>query len=192
VTGVEFPLSGSTLVTGPPDAGKTRTTAAALDAWLDREGADGVVVLDFAPEVERDGRILGGRLSRFGPLPEGVHAAVLDTHAPRAEGETEAESVRLAGENADRARTAMEGLPDRPRAAFVNDATIPFQHERGDPARLTAYCDRAETAVLNAFESDELGTDDPVSRREREVLAELRAWADRVVRLGGGAGDGEG
>jgi hypothetical protein len=46
--------------------------------------------------------------------------------------------------------------------------------------------------VLNAFESDELGTDDPVSRREREVLATLRAWADRVVRLGDGTGDGEG
>ena len=187
-----FPLSGTTLVVGPSNVGKTRLTARALAAWVDSRGPEGVVVLDFAPEVERDGRILGGRLSRFGPLPEGVHAAVLDTHAPRAEGETEAESVRLAGENADRARTAMEGLPDRPRAAFVNDATIPFQHERGDPARLTAYCDRAETAVLNAFESDELGTDDPVSRREREVLAELRAWADRVVRLGGGAGDGEG
>jgi len=179
-----FPLSGTTLIVGPSNVGKTRLTARALDAWVDSRGPGGVVVLDFAPEIERDGRVLGGRLSRFGPLPEGVHAAVLDTHAPRAEGGTEAESVRLAGENADRARTAIDGLPHRPRAVFVNDATIPFQHERGEPERLTAYCDRTEAAVLNAFESDELGTDDPVSRREREVLATLRAWADRVVRLG--------
>jgi hypothetical protein len=179
-----FPLSGTTLIVGPSNVGKTRLTARALDAWVDARGADGVVVLDFAPEFERDGRVLGGRLSRFGPLPDGAWTGVLDTHAPRAEGETAAESVRLAGENADRARAAMEDLPDRPRAVFVNDATIAFQHERGAPERLTAYCDRAEAAVLNAFESDELGTDDPVSRRERAVLATLRAWADRVVRLG--------
>ena len=179
-----FPLSGTTLVVGPSNVGKTRLTARALGTWVDERGPDGVAVLDFAPEVERDGRVLGGRLSRFGPLPEGVHATVLDTHAPRSEGATPAESVRLAGENADRVREAMEGLPGEPRAVFVNDATIPFQHERGDPERFTDYCDRAEVAVLNAFESDELGTDDPVSRREREVLAALRGWADRVVPLG--------
>jgi len=178
------PLSGTTLIVGPSNAGKTRLTARALRAWVDSRGPEGVVVLDFAPEFERDGRLLGGRLSRFGPLPDGVAAFVLDTHAPRAEGATEAESVRLAGENATRARAVLEDLPERPRAVFVNDATIPFQHERGDPGRLTAYCDRAETAVLNAFESDELGVGDPVSRSERAALSTLRAWADRVVRLG--------
>ncbi|MFC6939721.1 hypothetical protein ACFQE8_07035 [Salinirubellus sp. GCM10025818] len=185
-----FPLSGTTLVVGPSNVGKTRLTARALDAWVGSRGAEGVVVLDFAPEFERDGRVLGGRLTRFGPLPEGVRASVLDTHAPRAEGETEAESVRLAGENADRARAIVDNLPDRPRAVFVNDATIPFQHERGPPEWLTDYCDRTEAAVLNAFESDELGTDDPVSRHEREVLGTLRAWADRVVRLDDDGGEG--
>ena len=187
--GLPFPLSGTTLVVGPSNVGKTRLTARALDAWVDARGAAGVVVLDFAPEVERDGRILGGRLSRFGPLPDGVRACVLDTHAPRAEGETEAESVRLAGENADRTRAVLDDLSDRPRAVFVNDATIPFQHERGDPEGLTDYCDRAEVAVLNAFESDELGAGDPVSRRERAVLATFRVWADRIVRLGGDTDD---
>jgi hypothetical protein len=187
-----FPLSGTTLIVGPSNVGKTRLTARALDTWVGSRGVEGVVVLDFAPEFERDGRVLGGRLTRFGPLPDGVRANVLDTHAPRAEGETEAESVRLAGENADRARDTMEDLPARPRAVFVNDVTIPLQHERGDPDALTDYCDRAEAAVLNAFESDELGTEDPVSRREREVIATLRSWADRVVRLDGDDGDREG
>lgn len=64
-------------------------------------------------------------------------------------------------------------LPDRvagvvdvdPAAVFANDATIPFQHERGDPDRLADYCEGA-TTVLNAFESDELGTSDAVSRAE--------------------------
>lgn len=178
-----FPLSGSTLVTGPSNAGKTRLTYRALGEWVGRNGADGVVVLEFAPELEREGRILGGRLDRFGPLPGDAWVGVLDAHAPRAQGATEEESVELARENAERAARILEAAPDDPVAVFVNDATIALQHGSGDVGRLTAYCDRAECAVLNAFESDELGTDDPVSRRERAALAALHDWADRSVAL---------
>ena len=178
-----FPLAGSTLLTGPSNAGKTRLTHRALQAWVEREGFDGVVVLEFAPELERDGRVLGGRLDRFGPLPEDAWVGVLDAHAPRAEGATGEASVELARENAERAARILESAPDDPRAVFVNDATIALQHEVGDVGRLTGYCDRAGCAVLNAFESDELGTDDPVSRREREALAALHAWADRSMEL---------
>lgn len=180
---VRVPLSGSTLITGPSNAGKTRRTYRALSAWVDRHGPDGVVVFEFGPEVERDGRLLGGRLDRFGPLPDDSWVGVLDAHAPRAEGATDAASVALARDNAKRAAEIMRSAPARPAAVFVNDATIPFQHPRGRPARLVQYCDRAACAVLNAFESDELGTQDPVSRRERGALAFLRAWADRTVTL---------
>jgi hypothetical protein len=183
VTGVEFPLSGSTLVTGPPDAGKTRTTAAALDAWLDREGADGVVVLDFAPEFERDGTVLGGRLDRFTTVPESVWVGRIDASAPRAESETADGAVALARANARRAERQMDALPATPRAVFVNDATIPFQHGAATVDRLTGYCAGADVAVLNAFDSDELGVADPVSRAERDALGRLRRWADRTVGL---------
>ena len=182
MTDLSFPLAGSTLVVGPSQAGKTRLTARALDAWVDREGSAGVVVLEFAPEVERDGQVLGGRLDRFTTVPDGAWHGVLDAHAPRSEGETATESAALARDNAARAERVLDAAPE-PRAVFVNDATIPLQHESVDAERLTAYCGRAECAVLNAFESDELGTDDPVSRRERSALASLRAWADRTVDL---------
>lgn len=177
-----FPLAGSTLLTGPSNAGKTRLTYWALSEWAETRGTDGVV-LEFAPELERDGRILGGRLDRFGPLPEDAWLGLLDAHAPRARGATAGEAVELARENAERAATIVESAPEDPRAVFVNDATIALQYEIGDVGQLTAYCDQADCAVLNAFESDELGTDDAVSRREREALAELHDWADRSIRL---------
>ncbi|MEF8827920.1 MAG: hypothetical protein V5A15_05055 [Haloarcula sp.] len=183
MTGVEFPLSGSTLVTGPSNAGKTRTTAAALEAWLDREGPEGVVVLDFAPELERDGTVLGGRLDRFVTVPEPVWVGRIDASAPRAESETDEQAVALARENARRAECEMDRLPPNPRAVFVNDATIPFQHDPTAVGRLTDYCDGADVAVLNAFDSAELGVDDPVSRAERDALDRLRRWADRTVDL---------
>ncbi|MFB6184329.1 MAG: hypothetical protein ABEI96_07220 [Haloarculaceae archaeon] len=184
MTGVDlpFPLSGSTLIVGPSQVGKTRLTARALDAWIAREGPGGVVVFEFAPVVERDGRVLGGRLDRFTTIPDGTWHGVLDAHAPRADGTDDAETVALARDNAERAGRILDAAPE-PNAVFVNDATIPFQHETLDPGRLTAYCDRARCAVLNALESDELGTSDPVSRRERDVLATVRAWADRTVEL---------
>jgi len=181
---VPFPLDGSVLIVGPSQVGKTTMTAEALDGWIAAHGAAGVVVLDFAPEYEAEGRILGGRITRFTTVPDEAWHGVLEAHAPRAqsEGVTE-EAVRLAGDNAARAVELLRAAPRPPRAVFVNDATIPFQHERGDPAELLAYCDRADVAVLNAFDSDELGIEDPVSRLERRTLAAFRRWADRVVEL---------
>ena len=182
-----FPLAGATLIVGPSGAGKTRLTHRALAAWVAAEGPEDVVVLEFAPEFERNGRVLGGRLDRFGPLPEGIHLGRIEAHAPRAQGGTEAEAVSLARENAERAAGLFDALPASPRAVFVNDATIPFQHDRGDVDALTGYADRAACAVVNAFESDELGTNDPVSYQERRALARLHGWADRTVELGADA-----
>lgn len=176
-------LSGSTLIVGPSGAGKTRLTARALAAWVDSEGTDDVVVFEFAPEVERDGRILGGRLDRFLDIPEDVWLGILDAHAPRSDGEDEAQTREYARENAQRATRIFEAAPAAPRAVFVNDATIPFQHSSADPAWLLEYCDGTACAVANAFESEELGVDDPVSRRERAVLATLKQGTDRLLDL---------
>jgi hypothetical protein len=182
VTDLPFPLSGSTLVTGPSNVGKTRTTARALERWIEANGPDGVVVLDFAPVVERDGTVLGGRLTGFTDVPDSVWYGVLAAHAPRTDGESEPESIRLAADNARRAERLLAAAPTDPTAVFVNDATIPFQHADGDPERLADYCDGA-TAVCNAFDSDELGAGDGVSRQERAALSTFRAWVDRECRL---------
>ncbi|WP_255150230.1 hypothetical protein [Halorarius halobius] len=177
------PKSGTTLVVGPSNAGKTRYTADALDEWVAANGAEGVVVLEFAPELERDGRLLGGRLTRFTTVPDAAFHGVVEAHAPRAESETAEGAVELARENARNAERVLEAAPAEPRAVFVNDATIPLQADASRTERLTDYCDRATVAVLNAFESEELGTGDAVSRNERAALKRLRAWADRVVEL---------
>ncbi|MDS0259450.1 hypothetical protein NDI56_08600 [Haloarcula sp. S1CR25-12] len=177
------PLYGTTLVVGPSNAGKTRLTARTLDCWVDEHGPGGVVVLDFAPTVERDGEILGGPLTQFTTVPDGAYRGVVDAHAPRSEGADDAEALALAESNAAAAREHIDAAPADPAAVFVNDATIALQADPAATERLTEYCDRAECAVLNAFESDELGVESPVSANERAALDSLRAWADRVVEL---------
>ncbi|GAB3040372.1 hypothetical protein [Natronobiforma cellulositropha] len=179
-----IPETGRVLVTGPSNVGKTRLTARALERWLATRGPDGVAVLEFAPELERDGRLLGGRLERFTEYPPAVWAGVLEAHAPRAAAATATEAQALARENARRATAILESVPADPAAVFVNDATIPFQHGSAEPSALLARCADADLVVANAFESDELGVDDPLSRRERRVLETLSAWADVHVRLG--------
>ena len=184
-----FPLEGRTLVVGPSNAGKTRLTARALAAWIDRHGANGVVVLDFGPEIEREGRLLGGRLDRFVAVPDTAWHGAIDAHGPRAEGEDEAAAVALAADNARRAADLIAAAPAGPRAVFVNDATIAFQHPVGDLDDLFGLAAPAACVVLNAFESDELGTDDAVSRAERRALERLRDWVDRTVELDTGKAD---
>ena len=178
------PLDGTTLVVGPSNAGKTRLTALALDSWVDAHGPAGCVVLDFAPAVERDGEILGGPLTQFTTVPDGTYHGVVDAHAPRSEAADDDGALDLAAENADAARATLEAAPTDPRAVFVNDATIALQADPTVTERLTGYCRQADCAVLNAFESEELGVENPVSRNERAALASLRAWTDRVVELG--------
>lgn len=179
-----FPLVGSTLVVGPANAGKTRLTARALEAWIARHGPAGVVVLDFAPEVERDGEILGGRLSRFATVLDGAWHGVLEAHAPRSAADSDAAALALAERNAANAAALLDRAPPDPIALFVNDATIPLQADAEGTPTLLDYVSRARVAVLNAFESEELGVDDPVSRNERAALATLSSWADRVIDLG--------
>ncbi|SFR85338.1 hypothetical protein SAMN05216559_0074 [Halomicrobium zhouii] len=186
-----FPLAGSTLIVGPSNTGKTRLTARALETWIEREGTEGLVVLDFAPELERDGRLLGGRLDRFTAIPDDGWVGRLEAHAPRASAGSQSDAVALAEENAERADQLLDAAPAEPRAVFVNDATIPRQHDADAPHRVRDYCDRADVAVLNALESDELGADHPVSRVERATVAALREWATRTVSLSRGSPAGE-
>jgi hypothetical protein len=178
-----FPLSGSTLIVGPSGVGKTTQTARALESWLDRYGPDGTVVFDFGPDIEREGRIVGARLDRYTTIPEGVWTGRFDAHAPRSEGATDSEMVAFARENAQAASGLVAAAPPEPQAVFVNDATIAFQHDAGDLDGLLAYAESAPCVVVNAFEGDDFGTDDPVSRREQEVLAVFREWANRTVEL---------
>ncbi|MFQ3320725.1 MAG: GTPase SAR1 family protein [Natronomonas sp.] len=174
---------GSTLILGPSNVGKTRLTARALDRWIRQNGPSGVVVLEFAPELERDGTVLGGRLSQFTSVPDGAFHGVVDADAPRAESDNEDGALALARGNAERAFRVLAAAPADPTAVFVNDATIPLQADADRADALTDYCDRASVAVCNAFEGDELGVEDSVSRSERAALQSLRTWADRVVEL---------
>ncbi len=176
------PRSGRTLITGRSGVGKTRLTAAALQRWLDECGPADVVVLEFAPEVMHDGRLVGGRLHRHFDIPAQVWQGVIDAHAPRIEGNEPQEIDRLAKANAIAAQRVIDAIPPDPMAVFINDVTIPFHHPVASLDELLAKIRAAECVVINAFDSDELESES-IAVRERSVLRALESWADHVVRL---------
>lgn len=179
-----FELSGTTLVVGATNTGKTRLTARALDAWIDDHGPTGVVVLDFAPEFVRDGALIGGRMTRFVD-PVDTYYAAIDAHAPRASTDTESEALALAAENAAAVAALLSSAPADPHAVFVNDATIACGHPDADIDELIEYCNGATCVVMNAYRGDELGdATHAVTRSESACLRRLLAWADHVVELG--------
>lgn len=178
-----IPLAGTTLITGPSNTGKTRLTAPALDAWISRHGPDDVVVFEFGPEVRCNGRVFGRWLTQFTEIPNGAWQGVLDAHAPRLEGASTAETIELARENMLGASQLLDNAPENPAAVFVNDATVGFQHPSSTPEELTAYCNRAELAIVNAFEDTTPGATDQISRANSRTIQTLATWADRRVSL---------
>lgn len=177
------PLDGSTFIEGPSGAGKTRLTAGVLEVWLDRRGTEGVVVLDFGPELPGNGRVIGRRLDRYLEVPATVWYGHIDANGPRTEGADPEEMAALARANADRVSSLIERTPAEPTAVFVNDVTIAAHHDLAVLERVTDYADLARCAVVNGYADGALDGDDDRSRRERAGVRFLRRWADRTVRL---------
>lgn len=178
------PLTGITLIVGPLQAGKTNATAAILRRWLDRHGTSDVVILDFAPSIPTEDGVIGGKIDRFIELPDSVWYGTIEARGPRSEGDSIAEMRSLAKQNADRVRHVLKRAPTSPRAVFVNDVTIGYQHDPDELDMLQGYCQEATCVVLNAYKGDELTRDDPISTNERAVIDRLRQWSDREIRLG--------
>tara|TARA_A100001037_G_scaffold299113_1_gene324057 strand:- start:2276 stop:2833 length:558 start_codon:yes stop_codon:yes gene_type:complete len=178
-----FPLSGSTLITGPSNVGKTILTSRALSTWISEQGPENIVILEFGPEYLHNGKVLGRHLSRFIDFPSEVWQGYLETYAPRAESRDIDEALKLATINAERASFLLDTLPPHPAAVFVNDATIPLQSPSTNFEILTEYCDQAHLAVLNAFNGTELGIEDPISKFELSSIQHLKKWADHCITL---------
>jgi hypothetical protein len=172
------------LVTGPSGCGKTRRTADLLAEWLQRQGPQGVVVVEFAPEHDLgDGRVLGRRLERYLEIPDEVLYLMVETKAPRAGAAGEEQAVEVAQANQEAAEEVWRRMPSGPKALFVNDATMAFHVPGSDPASLLQAIEASGVAVVNALDPQGFEADHPITLQELRVLERIGHVVDRVERF---------
>jgi hypothetical protein len=163
------------LILGDVNTGKTRYTAAILDAVVSAEGAGDVTVIDLAPRLKNG---IGGRLR---PPAGPVQYLTTTITPPRLTAREPDEVLTLARGNAAAAERLFDAYLDRPRPVlFVNDASLYLQ--AGGLERFIRLLAAAGTAVVNAYCGNHF-PDSPLSRRERRLTDALTAVCDRIERL---------
>ena len=177
-----IPSTGRTVIRGASNVGKTRLTAAALARYVHCHGTEQVVLFDFAPTIVQADRIIGGRIDRFYEIPPGVWTGKIEAWGPRIESKSKEEALALARKNAVMAGMVMDQMPNDPRAIFVNDMTIPFQHPSADLSPRLKRWEVADHVVCNAYFGRELGAG-PIADREKTLHEAITAWASTVIDL---------
>jgi tRNA-specific 2-thiouridylase len=171
-------LDRKTLIVGDVNSGKTTLCREILEDLCRQGLGDRIAVIDLAPEIPEEilrNRGLKGVGGRLLP-PDGSGAVYLHVPviAPRLTSATEEEAL----EKARRNRDAVEGFFRQFETSgrdilFINDVSLYLQ--AGDPGRLAAILEKAQTAVVNGYFGETLGPG-ALSRREREAMEKLAEW----------------
>jgi KaiC/GvpD/RAD55 family RecA-like ATPase len=175
-----------TLITGDVGTGKTVLTANLLDEAVSHGFGSIITVLDIAPTVNLGVMDIGSNLEEFSRSISSVrYVRPSIIRAPRLEGRSSEEVLRLAEENAyiiD--RWLDELIKNVNPVLFVNDLTLYLQ--AGEPQRIIELFKASETVVANAYRGQRLRNDQGsgLSEREERALGLVEEKAvDRVIRL---------
>lgn len=171
------------LIEGDVGSGKTRLLKKILlEAVSSQEGP--VSLIDMAPDrLSLEGREVGGRVSIQEKAGLRVYRPT-NVFAPRIQGRSREEVLRLAEENSNRIDEVLERyLKDPTPILFINDLTL-YLHA-GDLGKLERTIATAETFVGNAYKGKILLEDrgSGISARENLLLEVLETSMDKVIML---------
>lgn len=173
------------MITGDVGTGKTALTAKILDEAVSLGFGRTTAVLDLAPTVNLGSAKLGSSLKQFSRRINSVrYLRPSVIRAPRLEGRSSEEVLRLAEENASLIDTSLDELIKKANPVlFVNDLTLYLQ--AGEPRRIVDLFRIAETVVANAYRGERLREDhgSGLSGREERALGLVEKTVDRVIRL---------
>ena len=180
-------MSRALLIVGDVGSGKTALTARLLNEACSKAKLSEITLIEMAPERKDFNRItVGGRLADFMALPLGlkVLAPSKRLSAPRMEGRTARDVVRLASLNAQTIEKLFHMYSASPTPIlFLNDVSMYLQ--TGDPMKLITLIKSADTAVANSYEGHLLREDhgSGVSQRELEGVTALKKAVDLTITL---------
>jgi len=171
---IENYLNKRTLITGDVKSGKNARTLKILQEFIQAGYADRIAVIDMAPDPIRG---IGGKITP----PAGAPVLYLTTTiiAPRLTGKDEAETRRLAVQNARAIEALFDSLRRQPKEIlFVNDASLYLQ--AGDLDTFLAILKTASTQVMNVYHGSTF-PDSALTRREKRLTEELMETCDIIV-----------
>lgn len=188
--GLKFPklLGAKTLILGEVGSGKTRLAAKLLKEAISLGYAARIAVLDLSPAARApSGELVGAPLTAYvKPAPPIRYLRPPRVRAPRLEGRSGEEVLKLAEENAKAMEKLFEEFLKEPRkVVFVNDVSL-YLHA-GRLGKLLSALSGASTAILNGYYGRGLNDDkgSGLSLRERRLMEKLAEKMDLIVRMEG-------
>lgn len=174
------------LIKGDVGSGKTALTARLLRQAVRQTPHGTITVIDMAPDrhVESGDSVGGTLLESNKPLLGVTFLRPEKVWAPRLEGRTKQETLRLALANARALGRLLERyLKASTSVLFVNDLTL-YLHA-GSMAKLLGAIRAAGTFVGNAYQDSYFANDrgSGLTERERRLLTKLERHMDVVIRL---------
>lgn len=171
-----------TLIKGDVGTGKTRLTENFLLAAVNFFPPGHITVIDLAPQRRVVGEIwVGGTIS----VPNEIrYLRPSMVWAPRLDGKTKEDIIRLANENAESIEKLLDFFIKSPSPIlFMNDLTL-YLHA-GSLEKLLKIIKLAETFVGNAYEGRGLREDkgSGISEREWLLVKQLEGFMDIIIDL---------
>ncbi|MBC7121153.1 MAG: hypothetical protein H5T33_06230 [Candidatus Methanosuratus sp.] len=171
------------LIRGEIGLGKTKLLQGLLDEAAGVEGGEAITVIDMAPEARLAGSVkVGGKLNIQAPSIS-RYISPTRVYAPRLDGATGEEVIRLAMWNAKALEPCLMQYVQSPTPVlFVNDLTIYLQCGKTELIRATISM--AKTFVGTAYSGnffDDKGSG--INAREKIRIEQLIDLFDLVVDL---------
>lgn len=177
-------LGKRSLIMGEVGSGKTRLMAKLLEEAVNLGYSERIAVMDFSPNVKTpSGKAIGAPLATYVKIdPPIVVLRPLRVRAPRLEGKSGDEVIRLAEENACAIEKVFSDfLRDLREVLFINDVSM-YLH-RGRLEKLLSTVSMAKTCILTGYYGNSLNDDkgSGISSRERTLMRKLAEAMDNVV-----------
>lgn len=174
-------LGKKTIIIGPLQSGKTRLLAKIIKLFMEHGFKNEMVILDFAPQGIEG---IGGRITNYIQLNNVLYLAPEYVRAPRYEGKTKEDVIKLAVENERLLEDyIVKASKSGKNILAINDVTL-YLHA-GNVQNIINLIKSMDTVFITAYYGDEF--DDKgsgINEREKFAVNKLIEYMDNVISLG--------
>ncbi|MEM2843186.1 MAG: hypothetical protein QXZ53_04835 [Candidatus Bathyarchaeia archaeon] len=181
---LEF-LGKKTLIIGEVKSGKTKFTAELIKEAIKLGYKSKIAVVDLAPKIKSFSKeFIGAPLTNYIKINSSIMYLKPEVKAPRIEGKSKKEILRIAEENVKLIEEAFNEFLRNPKEIlFINDVSL-YLH-KGNLNKLFSILSKPETSILNGYYgvyfNNDLGSG--ISLREKTLMMKLAESMDLIIEM---------